>query len=142
MAKVVRRKLDRNVIRQWIKEAGDNAEFGIMALGQEIFKRAVRSTPVDTGYLWAGWRITVNAPDKEFFPTSARPPEGQVHLMPAPFPRSFPSPFKIMYITNNVEYAAFVEFGTIKMAGRFMLTRAVAEVSAMREGILRPYTDK
>ena len=31
-------------------------------------------------------------------------------------------------IVNNVDYASFVEFGTVNMAGRFMVTQSLPEI--------------
>jgi hypothetical protein len=45
------------------------------------------------------------------------------------------------YITNNVPYAPFVEYGTSRMAPRYMLTLAFQEVSASFDSIVAPYHD-
>lgn len=40
------------------------------------------------------------------------------------------------WVTNDVEYGPYVEFGTSKMAGRFMLTRAIVRVAPQRRAAL------
>ncbi|AWJ93842.1 hypothetical protein Sp245p_28905 (plasmid) [Azospirillum baldaniorum] len=77
-------------------------------LGFDILAEATKMTPVDTGRLRAGWKFDHD--DRL---------DGRWE------------------ISNPVEYAVHVEFGTPKMAARLMLTRAVQRVMARFDQIVR-----
>jgi len=68
------------------------------AAATKLRTTAAKNTPVDTGNLRQGWQGPI--------------PAGRWTYE----------------VRNDVEYGKYVEFGTWKMAGRFMLTRAVHEI--------------
>lgn len=88
-------------LEQFFHEVEERAKFIRKKLGNDILAETVKLTPVDTGTLRNGW---------QFDHSDEIGGQWLIH--------------------NEVEYGPYVEFGTPKMKGRFMLARSVQRVAA------------
>jgi hypothetical protein len=92
----------------------------------QILSGVVYLTPVDTGRLRANWQLTIGEPaagvlevtDPTGATTVARESVKVTHL----------TPFQVAWISNNVEYCAYIENGTEKIPARLMLATTVERV--------------
>lgn len=99
-------------------------------LALDLLTRVVLLTPVDTGALRGNWQVTISqiptrvlkVKDKEGDKTIAKGTRKINSLKPNP--RGY-----VIYLSNNMEYASYVENGTSKMAPRHMLRRALIAVN-------------
>ena len=115
-------------LRRFAEKTGEDLAGVDVGFKFDLFSRAVQLTPVDTGRLRGNWQITNGAPaagvlaqtdTREGAPLDAAR-EAEIQ------------PFSVTYLTNNMEYAPYVEVNT-GMVGRAIagaqasLARAVAE---------------
>jgi len=89
---------------------------------QQLSENVVTDTPVDTGFLRSSWQpslngITAGQGTAISGPAAASKVAATVGIVAADMKAG-----DTYYLTNNAEYALHVEFGTSKMAGRFMVT--------------------
>lgn len=113
----------------------ENFAKAVFAVAKELLITARDRTPIDTGFLSSQWKLSDNpdAPD-------VANPGGPFHVYdPAPDPVMPENGFETLYVLNPTEYAVFVEYGTVHMAPRLMLTLAAEEVQARIESIVAPY---
>ncbi len=102
------------------------------ALTQELFNRAVEKTPVNTGRARAAWTVSEDAPD------SAVPPEGQdVYQPPIYTADESQAAYGITFVSNNVEYADELEFGSSDQNPSGMLRVSREEVILESKSILQ-----
>jgi len=124
-------------IEDWISENASHLPVSVIQrkLAFDILKHAVMYTPVRTGYLRFNWQVGVNdIPDT---PVGERPKTRVVNnkevvvgkkLPPASTAIPKPQPYSIIYLSNPVEYAQYVEEGTAKVPASKMLARAIQNV--------------
>lgn len=91
-------------------------------------------TPIDTGYLNLNWQLTIGTPavgtkgkPKTKYSQSSTPDPAEV-LKVAAIP-----PFSLTWITNNAEYAEYVNNGTAKMAAKQMVERTIIDLTTELE---------
>lgn len=102
-----------------------------MALALNILARVVNLTPVDTGRLKGNWQVGINRPATGIRATDKT--GDQTVLKGAEAIETSPMGSDI-WITNNVNYATYIEFGTthpdgtVKMEARAPLRRTLALV--------------
>lgn len=87
-------------------------------VSQEMSERVIEATPVDTGFLKSSWQPSIGEPEAAQGAPGAQGTAVAKVSVTAPQMRAG----EVYYLTNNAEYAEHVEFGTSKMAGRFMVT--------------------
>jgi hypothetical protein len=87
----------------------------------DTVRRLVDRTPEGTGHLAANWRVGVGAPDR----TVTTGGGGAVAVRLDGWREG-----QVIYITNAVPYAGFVEFGTARQAPAGMLALTVAELAS------------
>jgi hypothetical protein len=93
----------------------------------DVLRGAVMYTPVDTGYLRFNWQVGINT-----LPTEAlgkRPKEKKALGKPSMSVSKAPK-YSIIYISNPVEYADYVEEGSPTIKAHKMLARALQDVRA------------
>jgi len=103
------------------KRLNKKTEKEIRQLVFKIHAKTVLGTPVDTGLLRNSWKLTANNIDK----TPGKP---GTTLPTTPQLGSFKLG-NLIFITNAVFYARYIEFGTAKIAARKMLGNAIRAVS-------------
>lgn len=89
---------------------------------QQLSENVVIDTPVDTGFLRSSWQPSIGSPvaGKGSIVDGAAATGkvmAEVGIVAANMKAG-----ETYYMVNNAEYAPHVEFGTSKMAGRFMVT--------------------
>ena len=89
-----------------------------------VFELATVGTRVDTGRARAGWFVSVGAPGDHL------PPVGNYVGASSGFAATLASaPLGMSrYVYNNVEYIVWLEIGTNKTSGEWMLKNAVDAV--------------
>lgn len=94
--------------------------------GYKVVTLAKERTPVDTGALRASWSVGDQKLKKE---TGA---DGKIigNIDKEATTRSLKVDGNTYYVTisNGMFYASFVEYGTRKMTGRYMLTRSLDDI--------------
>lgn len=80
----------------------------------DAWARVIQKTPVDLGYLRAGWQVTIGAPGNrlpgpEPGPGSAAPPAPTLANAIAALAQL--RPFQTVFISNPVPYASIIETG-------------------------------
>jgi HK97 gp10 family phage protein len=89
---------------------------------QEIAVKVVKDTPVDTGFLRSSWQPSIGAPAT----STGGNADTKVSIVAASVKAG-----DIFWMTNNAEYAPYVEFGTRRMRGRFFVTRNVKRAKSV-----------
>lgn len=111
-------------IGEWAKATQSQLEGIARQTCMEMAERAVRATPVDTGFLRGSWQPAINAPElKEGSPD----PSGAQSIAEVMAVGNGIKPGDRFYMMNNASYAKFVEYGTSKMAGRFYVQSVVKQ---------------
>ena len=105
----------------------------LFAVAKEVFVGARDRTPIRTGFLSSEWTISGSGEAAD-----VTNPGGSFDPAPDPSPPEDQS-LKTLYVLNPTNYAIFVEYGTVHMEPRYMLTLAAAEVQARVESIVAPY---
>ena len=99
---------------------------------------AVRTTPVDTGRLRAGWLVSTHASGSfEYGPDglSAGAGASAEQLAGADTAMSSLRLGESTFIQDNVNYASFVNDGTVRMGGHHMVEAAIERMAREREGL-------
>lgn len=101
----------------------DASEKAIRGMALKLFGAIVDDTPVDSGRLRSNWQASLNQPksttlddDKSAFVVKQEIDDDT-------------SKYDVrddMYLTNNLDYASFIEDGTAKISPHGMVKRAVA----------------
>jgi HK97 gp10 family phage protein len=94
----------------------------------EMSERVVRATPVDTGFLRGSWQPALNEVRNE---KGSPDPAGAQTIAKVMTVGNAVTPGDRYYMTNNANYAKFVEYGTVKMAGRFYVQNTVKQWQAV-----------
>lgn len=94
----------------------------------EMAERVVRATPVDTGFLRGSWQPAINEPQTK---DGSPDPTGVQSIATVMAVGNQVKPGDHFYMLNNASYAKFVEFGTVKMAGRFYVQGTVKQWQAV-----------
>lgn len=94
---------------------------------QEMAYRVVLDTPVDTGFLRSSWQPALGTPKpsqgKEFgLAGSGSQAASALAFASIGVTISDMKAGDRFHFTNGANYANFIEFGTTRMAGRFMVT--------------------
>jgi hypothetical protein len=112
-------------VSRWVEKAKDKADTVLRKTCLDLFSRVVLRTPVETGRLRGAWLCTVGTP------SSSAPVEddksGGKTIGEISGALASAKMGDTIYLVNNTSYAAYVEFGTSKMAPRAMVGRSVAE---------------
>jgi len=118
----------------WFAKTKVNWDAGVRAIAGRMAENIIRRTPVDTGFLRNNWYPSLNV--KEDAPP-APVKQGDVWSIakgdPTAAVLSLYATGKagdIFYLQNGVPYAAFVEFGTARMAPRAMVATTMLEMEA------------
>lgn len=99
----------------------------------EALKRVVFLTPVKLGRLRANWQIGIGKRPDSVLETKDKGGASTVGKGKAKIDALKPAPQgRIIWLSNNVEYATHVENGTPKMAPRKMLNQTLRELNQMR----------
>lgn len=111
------------------KQLDEIAEDGCKKIAGDIFRAAVKLSPVYSGAFRASWRISFNQPREDV--TKGRPPPNPIRG--ASF--RWPSGFKLgdtIIISNNQPYADIIEYaGWSNQAPYGVLRVAIAGVSLL-----------
>lgn len=118
-------EFERN-IRQANRDLPNMLKKFLLKEGQRIIAQTKQNTPVDTGALRAAWLLG-NEETRVFTNEEGRQQSDIVRNADIESVRVVGDDLQIT-IVNNMEYASYVEYGTSKMEGRYMLTRSIAEV--------------
>lgn len=102
------------------------AKLAFKKLILEVARRAINRTPIDTGRLRGGWQITLSPEVTDNGRINKG--RGDVTSEMVQAVQALDLGMKA-YISNAVEYAGYVEKGTDRMEGRFMLALALQEVT-------------
>jgi hypothetical protein len=86
-------------------------------LCQGTAEYVVEHTPVDTGFLRSSWQPSIGTPQAG---DGGGDPGAKISLVIPAMKAG-----DIFHMSNNANYAEFVEYGTTKMMGRFFVTRGV-----------------
>jgi len=92
----------------------------------------VLDTPVDTGRARGGWQTTLNSPTTQA--PDRKDKTGTVAIQEAQRAMANLQPFAVVFIQNNVEYIAFLEDGTPKVAPFGMVRKNVQRVASIFGG--------
>lgn len=109
-----------------MKDLEDLAEADIKEIAGQIFRTAVKLSPVYTGSFRASWRVSFNLPRTDV--TNRNDPA--VPIRGTAF--RWPGGFKLgdtVIISNNQPYAEMLEYGWSKQAPYGVLGVAIASVS-------------
>ncbi len=93
----------------------------------DVLRHAVMYSPVDTGYLRFNWQVGINNLPTE--PRGERPTKSKALGRPSTSIGKLPK-YAIVYISNPVEYAEYVEEGSPTIKANKMLARALQDVQA------------
>lgn len=126
---------------------GERANLARRRLALGIYRRATIGTPVRTGRLRANWNISVGYPnDFTVPPVKAERDEAgnyiRVYDDPPITSTALLNLAKLterqdVWINNSTEYAYYVEAGTDRMVGRYMLKMAVEQEAAEFNSMMR-----
>jgi HK97 gp10 family phage protein len=123
MSKVFRAKIEG-----WRKATKAQIEGIARQTCMEMAERAVRATPVDTGFLRGSWQPALNDVKNE---KGSPDPSGAQTIAELMTVANGVLPGDRFYMTNNANYAKFVEYGTSKMSGRFFVQNTVKQWQAV-----------
>jgi hypothetical protein len=108
-------------LRRFARKTGERNELVLKKVGIELFRRVIMRTPVDTGRLRANWQATIGAAasgelDETDSSGQARPDGGGSSKTTAKMQAVVlgADVAKPIYLTNNLPYAAVIEFGGSK----------------------------
>lgn len=117
----------------WARKAGDKMDALARQTAQEVSFQVVNKTPVDTGFLRSSWQPAIGGPKpSNGAPGAQSKPIGEIGLVAAGLKAG-----EMYWMTNGAKYASFVEFGTSRMAGRFMVTDTVSRWGQIVERVAR-----
>ena len=98
-------------------------------LVMDALRKLTEYTPRDTGYLAMNWQVSMGAPVVGTI--GVRGKKKNAHPRPiGKVPADAPA-FSVVYITNNVEYAEYVENGTPRMRAHKMLERTTQDLGGI-----------
>lgn len=124
-------KLFNAKLRRFAKDNEVNVTTTMRLVTLQILVGAVEKTPFDTGRAKGGWQVDVNQPavsaDRPLDPSGAQTiQEGATKLRALEFgDRTF--------VSNNVEYISYLEYGTRSQPANGMLRLTLEEVGSQFE---------
>ena len=119
-------------VKKFAVNAEGNADKFRRAVCLKLFSAVIMDTPVDTGRLRASWNTSVGAIDR-----TVSEPSGGAAAASTAISRIEGNlgTFKdTVFLHNPVGYAGFVEYGTPKMTGRFMVSRNIRRIRSLLRG--------
>lgn len=108
------------------KDLEDLAESEIKSMAGDIFRTAVKLSPVYSGAYRASWRVSFNEARSDV--TAGRGPENPIRGASFRWPKGFVLGYDVI-ISNNQPYAELIELGWSNQAPFGVLGLAVATVS-------------
>lgn len=115
-------------IAQWVAQAKGRAREFCVEFIQDLNEEVVRATPVKTGFLRASWYGSLGTPSAAAGGGSV----AQMNLVAATI-----VPGEVYFAMNGAAYAAFVEYGTVKMAPRAFVRGTVARADDIADAAAR-----
>jgi hypothetical protein len=107
------------------KDLDEIAEAGVKEIAGNIFRAAVKFSPVYSGAFRASWRVSFNEPRTDV--TNGRGPENPIRGAAFRWPSGFKLGYEVI-ISNNQPYAELIEyFGWSNQAPYGVLRLAVAQ---------------
>lgn len=89
-------------MKRFVEKAGKNADLAVRKVLFDIDSRVAFRTPVDSGRLRANWVASIDSPySGQLSATQRKDYSGVINQAAG----------KVFYLTNNLPYAAVVEFG-------------------------------
>jgi len=121
-------------LQSFTQQIDKNAVAAVKFAGFTVLKEVVRHTPVDTGKLRASWNISKNNQDLGVSDYSAPKGTAKSVVKRTASAESLSGMQSIsglrlgdsIHVTNNIEYAPYIELGTEAIAPAGMLQRAIA----------------
>ena len=106
----------------------------------ELYTKITRGWPVDTGYSRANWRLAVGEPDLTVLPPppSGSAGQGEIYAPPDPDPAALVGidGKEPVFITNNVDYAIYLEEGSSQQAPSGVVQVSVDQVEGQIADII------
>lgn len=125
-------------IDKFIKKAGKQADRFLLEFTQDLAESVVMKTPVDTGFLRSSWTARLNEPDQAVTGITGSESQATQHSMnKISLNLSNVKGGDIIYISNNANYAAYVEFGTSQFAGRNFVRSTVSNADTIAREALK-----
>lgn len=111
------------------KQLEEIAEAGVKEIAGNIFRAAVKLSPVYSGAFRASWRISLNIPREDV--TNGRPPPNPIRGASFRWPKGFKLG-DLVIISNNQPYAELIEYaGWSNQAPYGVLRVAIAGVNLL-----------
>ena len=119
-------------LQQFQDKTAIQADQWVRQVALDVWGRLIIRSPVDTGRFRANWMLSIDTPAEGSFEvagTSGNPEP------PPPTPGIQPGQGAghVIWISNNVPYANFLEFGTDRMPARGMVGLTVMEFAGIAE---------
>ncbi len=119
-------------IRDWASKFPQQMDALARQSCQQVSENVIAATPVDTGFLRGSWQPSIGRP---------LPGDGSAGAGAALAALSMTIPQmragETYYLTNNANYAEFVEFGTSTMQARYFVSDNVARWNDVVEDAAR-----
>lgn len=128
-----KRSLDRfdTDLVKFSNTLGVSLEEVVKKVSFELFRKIISKTPVDTGRARVSWNINARQPDLAFEPPVKRK-KGKSQARAQALNKiggfSLPTPYSLVYITNNLPYIETLEDGSSSQSPRGMVRLSVIEV--------------
>lgn len=120
-------------ITKFIRKTQGNGDRFIRDFSFNLIERIIDRTPVKTGFLRNSWSASLDQPSRK----TGAPGTGGADLSGIGLVLSQATLKNRIYLTNNANYAKYVEFGTSRMAPRAMVRSTLAEADQIAEETLR-----
>ena len=120
-------------ISKFAKKAEVNADKYRRAVCLKLFSAVIMDTPVITGRLRANWNTSVARPDLSVadVPDDGMGKAAATGIAINKIEGNLGTINDPVFLTNNVKYAGYVEYGTPQFDGRFMVHRNVRRIGAL-----------
>ncbi len=105
----------------WKTKANNNLRGFLVEFIQELNNAVVEATPVRTGFLRGSWFGAVGTPPEDEEGSAGRTSVAEMNAAAVEM-----KPGETYYAVNTANYAAFVEYGTRRMAPRAYTRNAIA----------------
>jgi hypothetical protein len=121
-------------IDKFVEMAKRNMQEFVTEFLQDLNEEVVRNTPVDTGFLRGSWWSSIGGPN---FGAGSIDKAGASAIARMNLVASQIVVGQVYYAMNGANYAAFVEYGTSKMAPRAFVRTTLARAPAIAEAAAR-----
>lgn len=115
-------------VQDFIEFAEEQSEEETRAIALQLFKGVIRDTPVKEGRLKGNWIATINSPSNASTLDKDKTKSGGPTISKASKVVLRMKGDESIYLTNNLEYAGYVEFGTPNQEARRMVGKNVKRV--------------